>query len=241
MKGMRSFQRHKVDIALLILAVVATLLLLKTSEDPLIPQLRHSQIGKWLTQLPVGNQIVFNISVGIATAVLTYFLFVRLPESRKRRRIRVYLLDAFQDTKINLIRSYLSMAGGGSYPASLPEELLDQGAFHSYFHKEVTSGTNRWDAVADGLSKYWLKKIAEELEILHNELQFALAAIEPRDADVYSRLKSVAAWTIRSRSIDLSSDDAKPLLRGLWELHTGFNFIDGYSGRDAIADGISSI
>ena len=132
------------------------------------------------------------------------------------------------------------MVGGGSYLAGLPEELLDQGSFRSYFQEDIASGMSRWDAVANGLSEYWLKKIAEELEILHNELQFALAATEPRDADVYSGLKSVAAWTIRSKSIDVSSDDAKPFLRGLWELHTGFNFIDGYTGRDAIADGISS-
>lgn len=241
MKRLLRIRRHRGDIGLAILAGAATALLLKTSDDPLIPQLQHSRLGEWLTQLPAGNQTLFNLSTGIVTAVLTYFLFVRIPEARKKRRIRAHLSRTFQDTKINLIRTYLSIVGGGSYPSTLPEELLDQDTFRSYFKEDIAPGMSRWDAVANGLNQYWLKEFAAEMEILRNELQFALAAIEPSNADDYYTLKSVAAWTIRSRSIDLSSDDSKPLLRGLWELHTGFNFINGYMGKDVIADGIASL
>lgn len=241
MKTMRRIRRHKGDIALLILAAVTTVLLLKTSEDPLIPQLQHSEVGEWLTQLPFGNQILFNLSTGIVTAIFTYFLFVRLPEVRKKRRIISYLSRTLKETKLNLIATYLSMVGGGSYPSGLPEELLVQGTFRSYFSDDIAPRTNRWHSVANGLNEYWLKVISAELEILHNELQFALAAIEPSYIDDYYMLKSVAAWTIRSREIDLSSDDLKPFLRGLWELHTGFNFINGYTDKDVIANGIASI
>lgn len=240
MKAMHRIQHHKSDIALLLLATIAAAMMLKASEDPLIPQLHHSLVGRWLMQLPTGNQTLFDISVGIVTAIFTYFLFVRLPEERKRRRVHAHLTETFRDTKINLIRTYLSMVGR-SYDADLPEALLDQGAFRSYFGEDTASGDNRWDGVANGLNEYWLKEVSAELEILHNELQFALAAVEPRDADGYARLKSVAAWTLRSRNIDLSSDDSKAFLRALWQMHTGFNFVDGYTGQDTIADGIKSL
>ncbi len=58
---------------------------------------------------------------------------------------------------------------------------------------------SRWDAVSNGLNEYWLKDIAAGMEILRNELQFALAAIEPGHVDDYYTLKSVAAWTKRSQ------------------------------------------
>ncbi|MBB6244727.1 hypothetical protein [Rhodanobacter sp. MP1X3] len=240
MKAMQRIRHYKSDIALLLLAVVTAVVMLKTSDDPLIPQLQHSLLGDWLTQLPTGNQTVFNLSAGVVSAVFTYFLFVRLPEERKRRRVLAHLAGTFRDTKINLIRAYLSMVGR-SYDAGLPEELLNQGAFRSFFGDDTASGDSRWYGVANGLNEYWLKEIAAELEILHNELQFALAAIEPRYTTGYSRLKSVAAWTLRSRNIDLTSDDSKPFLRALWQLHTGFNFVDGYTGRDIIADEIQSL
>jgi hypothetical protein len=237
MNIIQRIRRHKSDLALLLLAVIAAVMMLKTSDDPLIPQLQYSLVGAWLAQLSTGNQTIFNVSAGVISAIFTYVLFVRLPEERKRRRVLAHLGETFRDTKINLIRAYLSMVGC-SYEASIPERLLDQREFRSYFGNDTASGGSRWYGVANGLNEYWLKEIAAELEILHNELQFALAAIEPRDASGYSRLKSVAAWTIRCKNIDLCSDDSKPLLRALWGMHTGFNFIDGYTGRDMIAEEI---
>jgi hypothetical protein len=240
MKVMQRIRHYKSDIALLLVGVVTAVVMLKASDDPLIPQLQNSLLGDWLTQLPTGNQTVFDLSVGVVSAIFTYFLFVRLPEEQKRRRVLGHLAETFRDTKINLIRAYLSMVGR-SYDAGLPEELLDQAAFRSYFGDDTVSGGSRWYGVANGLNEYWLKEIVAELEILHNELQFALAAIEPRNTTGYSRLKSVAAWTLRSRNIDLRSDDSKPFLRALWQMHTGFDFIDGYTNRDIIADEIRSL
>ena len=238
MEAIKRARKHKSDIALLLFAVIAAAAMLKTSDDPILPQLRESVLGAWLGQLPTGNQVIFDLSVGLTTSIFTYFLFVRLPEERKRRRVLGHLAETFRDTKLNLIRLYLSMAGQGSHEANLPEKLLDQSAFREYFGG---SGDQRWYAVANGLNDYWLKVIAAELEILHNELQFALAAVEPRNVAEYSRLKAVAAWTLRSRNIDLDSDDSKPFLRALWQMHTGFSFMDGYTGRDVIANAIQSL
>lgn len=240
MEPMRHMRRHKSDIALLLFAAVTIVAMLKSSHDPLVPQLQHTLVESWLRQFPTGNQTIFNLAVGVLTAIFTYFLFVRLPEVRKHHRIITHLANTLRNTKVNLICVYLSMVGH-SYPAGLPEELLDQTAFRSYFGGDISPRNNRWFYVVDGLNEYWLKEIAAELEILHEELQLALAAVEPADAEGYAKLKSVAAWTIRSRNVDLSSDDRKPLLRALWQLHTGYDFIQGYIGRDTVVDDIESL
>jgi hypothetical protein len=237
MEALKRMRRHKSDIVLLLLAVAAAAAMLKTSDDPVLPALSQSVMGAWLAQLPTGNQIIFDFSVGLTSSIFTYFLFVRIPEERKRSRVLAHLAVTFREAKLNLIRLYLSMVGR-SYESNLPETLLDQDAFRSYFGGP---GDNRWYGVANGLNEYWLNAIAAELEILHNELQFALAAVEPRNVAGYAKLKSVAAWTLRSKNIDLDSDDSKPFLRALWGMHTGFSFVDGYTGRDVIADEIQSL
>lgn len=222
------------DLVLPAIFIAASVAMLKSSEDPILNPLSGTPLAGWLTAMPTGNQITFDLSVGLVSTIFTYFLLVRFPEAQKKRRIVSHLSQTFRETKINLVRSYLSIIGL-SYDSDLPKELLDQSSFRSYFQGD------RWHTVANKINDYWLQEILAELEILHNELQFALGAIEANSDSSYSKLKSIAAWTIRARNIDIRSDDLKSFLRSLWELHTGFSFISGYTGRDAIDDQIRQL
>lgn len=232
---------NRSDAALLGGLVFTAILALKASDDPLPVVLRGTWLGSFLLQFTTGNQIVFDLTVGFFSAIATYFLFVRLPEQQKRKRIVRQLSSTLRDVKRNCIRTYLSMLRDGSYEASLPEQLLDQEAFKAFFHAHNASDQARWGHIINELNEYWLTQILAELRVLREEIQFALAALETSSDSAFERLKDIYGWAIRAEAIDLSSDDPKSFFRSLWSMHTGYSFIEGYTGRDHVADQIASL
>ena len=78
-----------------------------TSEDRLPVALHGTSVGSWLMQLPTGNQIVFNLAVGLLAGVLVFFLVVRIPERTKRHRVRRNLALAYDSFKEASIAVFL--------------------------------------------------------------------------------------------------------------------------------------
>jgi len=232
---------NRSDAILLAIMVFTAILALKASEDPLPAALRGTWLGSLLQQFTTGNQLVFDLTVGFFSAIATYFLFVRLPEQQKRKRIVRQLSSTLRDVKLNCIRTYLSMLRDGSYEADLPEQLLDQETFKAFFHANKGPGQSRWGHLTNELNEYWFTQILVELRVLREEIQFALAALEPRSDSAFERLKDLYGWAVRAEAIDLSSDDTKGFFRSLWSMHTGCSFMDGYTGRDHVADQIASL
>lgn len=229
------------DVSLVSLLLLMVALGLKASDDPIPSALRRSRWEPLLAQFATGNQIIFDLTVGFFSAIATYFLFVRLPEHQKRTRIIRQLSETLREVKLNCIRTFLSMLGGGGYPSGLPEELLDQARFRTFFHAEHAPGQSRWGQLANEINDYWLAQLRVELCVLREEIQFALAALEPRSDVAFERMKSLYGWAVRTEAVDLDSDDLKSLFRTLWGIHTGYSFVDRYTGKDHVADQIASL
>ena len=220
--------------------IISFLLMLKTTDDKLISGLANAKIERLFGRFATGNQIIFNISVGVIVSTFIYFLVVRFPERRKRTRIKRNLKHQYDLFKEDCITTFLD-ALQQPYDPELISELKDRDKFKNYFKESVTRAQNRWDAVYNRLDDYMLKRLLTELEILRNEILFTLAAIDIENDEVFSFLKRLSQVVYRIRNWSQHSDEREELFRFLWSVHTGWDVISGYREKDVIAETIEAI
>ena len=75
-------RRKRLDLGLWTLFLVSTVLMVKSSSDRLPASLRGTVVEPALSQFSTGNQIVFDIAVGVIVSLFIYVLVVRLPERK---------------------------------------------------------------------------------------------------------------------------------------------------------------
>jgi hypothetical protein len=118
------------------------------------------------------------------------------------------------------------------------EKLCDLDEFKEYFKEKCGNAQIRWDKVATELdcNKIFLKDILLQLSILRNEVAFILNNTEINDKYVLSffKLLSQKVYSHREKGIKLEYDEKKALLGFLWELFTGWSFVEGYREEDII-------
>lgn len=238
---MLRIRKHLFDTTLVLLTLICIVLMLISSSDPvLLPSLRYTPLNEFLKQFQTGNQIVFDLSVGILASTFMYYSVVRVPEYNKRRRLRANLAATYKSFKEECIAVYLSCFMT-SYPSELPRKLSEQAAFRKFFEEQHTSDQDRWHAVANGLNDYRLKTLIIELEILMQEIHFTLGAIDVQDQRAFQFFKALSQVLYRSKNWTTDYDDVKSMMRFLWSVHTGWNWIDDYPNTDPVADMIAAI
>lgn len=233
-------RKHALDLFLLALTLACLALMFISSSDPLLPSLRGTTAGQALAQFKTGNQIVFDLSVGVIASVIMYVLVVRLPERTKRRRLRQNLARNYVSFKKECIAIFLG-ALQSSYNADLVDELIDRRRFREFFTQGRASGEDRWGGVANGMDDYRVKTLVVELEILMNEIHYVLGAIDVRDPRAFDFFKHMSQVLYRFKNSTAEYDDVKSLLRFMWSLHTGWNFVDGYPEADAVEEMIAMV
>ena len=234
------FRNHKLDWFLVALTVACAAAMVVTSEDRLPASLKGTAAGSLLLQLPTGNQIVFNLSVGLIASVLMFFLVVRVPEHTKRLRVRRNLSVAYDSFKEASIAVFLS-AINKSYSTELLQELKVQEKFKEYFSEPFASGQTRWDGVANGLDDYKIRTLVVEVEVFMNELHYTLAAIDVREPKAFELLKRLSHILYRSKNWSTEYDDVKGMLGFMWSLHTGWDWATGYRSTDLISETIAAV
>ena len=234
------FRNHKLDWSLVVLSFASVVAMVVTSEDRLPASLRGTSAGSLFLQLPTGNQIVFNLSVGLITSVLMFFLVVRLPEHTKRLRVRRNLAMAYNSFKEASIAVFLG-AINKSYDAELLQELKVQEEFKEYFSQPFASGQDRWHGVANGLDKYKIRTLLVEVEVFMNELHYTLAAIDVKEPKAFELLKRLSHILYRSKNWSTEYDDVKGMLGFMWSLHTGFDWATGHRSTDLVSETIAAV
>jgi len=187
--------------------------------------------------IPLANAL----SVGFVISAAFYFIVVYLPESQKRSRIHRSMEKQYQLFKKSCIGTFLILSNSQEYQHR--EMLLDQEEFRRYFKNNNTNNENRWDAVANGIqnNKYYLNEILYELRVLNDEIKFVRSSIDIHDEEVFQFLNNLSQIIHRVESTNPEYDDIKSFCRLLWEIFTGWSFIDGYRKTDIIADMIGRI
>lgn len=227
-------------VALLAVMLVFAFLMVKASSDELPSWLQGTIARPILAQFPTGNGIIFNTASNVIVSVMFYFLVVALPESVKRRRIRRHLQYAYDSFKEKSITTFLA-ALGQPWDSGLIDSLKDREQFRQFFKARFSSDQDRWDAVGNRLGENEIRTVIVECEILVAEIHFALTVIDVKNQRTYTFLKELAAVLHRTKKLSCGYDDVKVLLRFLWQVHTGWSFVDGYATVDLIPQVIDAI
>jgi hypothetical protein len=233
-------RRKALDLGLWLLFVVCVLVMLKASSDASPTWAKGTWIQTLLAPFSTGNQIAFDMSVGVIVSLLVYVLVVRVPERKKRVRLKANLKRQYSNLKEDCIMNCL-FACGGSADLDLVEQLKDREAFKHYFNESISSDQNRWHAVLNGMDELKVKAILQELSIFRRELEYTLASIEVDDPQVFAFLRGLNRVLHRSQAWSAGYDEIKPLSQFIWSIHTGWDWIHGYTGKDAIAEMIDAI
>jgi hypothetical protein len=237
---MQRHMKYRFDVVLILLTLLCTIVMLISSSDPVLPFIKGTAAHVLLSQFKTGNQIAFDLSVGLLAGVFMYYLVVRIPEQSKRRRLRVHLAETYKSFKEDSIAVYLGCFMP-SYPSDLPRTLSQQAEFRNFFKKQHVPGQDRWHAVANGLDDRHLKTLVVELEILMQEIHFTLSAIDVLDRSAFQFLKRLSQIIYRSKNWTTDYDDVKSLMSFLWSLHAGWSWAEGYAESDPVAEMIAAI
>ena len=120
-------------------------------------------------------------------------------------------------------------------------DLVDQAKFKEYFKQPVGQGQDRWDAFMNNLNKYYLHALLLKMEILRNEVTYALDNVDIHDDKSFVFLKRFSNALFSMRDTTLGYDEIKPLAGFLWSVFTGWDAVSGYSERDIVSNAIAAI
>lgn len=237
---LRYIRRKALDIGLWLLLAVCVLVMLKASSDPAPTWARGTSIQALLAPFPTGNQIAFDTSVGVIVSLLVYVLVVRLPERKKRLRIKATLKRQYSILKDECIINLL-FACEGSADLDLAERLKDLEECKSFFNQPVSADQNRWHAVLNGLDEQKVKAIIQELSVFRRELEYALISVDVEDSEVFAFLRRLAHVLQRSQSWTAEYEEIRPLSQFMWSILTGWDPVLGYTGKDVITEMIDAM
>lgn len=235
-----SIRRNALDLALLALLAISTFLMLKSSTDRRPDSIKGTLLEELFRPFPTGNQIIFDITVGVIVGLFIYVLVVRLPEQQKRRRLRANLRRHYDELKEATILQFL-WACNASASSELIEHLKDRHNFRSYFKERVTDSQDRWHAVLNGLDETKISDIVHELRQFRREVEYVMSAVDVADPQVFGFMKGLTRILSGGERWSENYDHVKALGGFTWSMHTGWDWVHGYTGKDSIADMIDRI
>jgi hypothetical protein len=233
-------RRNVLDFALLVLLGMSTFLMLKSSTDSRPDCIKGTWLEALFRPFPTGNQITFDITVGVIVSLFIYVLVVRLPEQQKRRRLRANLRRQYDALKEATILRFLWAC---NVPASseLIERLKSRHDFKVFFKERVSDSQDRWHAVLNGLDETKISDIVHELRQFRREVEYVLSAVDVTDPKVFGFMKGLTRILSGGERWSEDYDHVKALGGFMWSVHTGWDWVHGYTGKDSIADMIDRI
>lgn len=190
--------------------------------------------------VPTVRPLAYDLSAGYLISYIFFLLVVAIPDVSTRRRTARLLAAHYRAFKLACIEIYLS-AIGDSWDAELPEQLLDPTAFAEYFSGRYSTTQARWHAVHNGLYEYGVPQLVLECELFAREIEYTLIKLNVEDTDVAAFLKRLSRSLTRLRTSAPTYDDVKRLLNFLYPLHSHWSVLDGYVGRDPVAEMIERL
>lgn len=228
-------RRNSLDLALWLLFVASLFLMLKSSTDPRPDFITDTALEGLFKPFATGNQIAFDITVGIIVSLFVYVLVVRLPARQKKIRLKAHLLRRYDDLKERCITHFL-WACNEPAESKLIDRLKSQEEFKAFFNKQVSSTQDRWHAVLNGLTDDYVNSLVHELDLFRAELDYTLTVVEVEDEKVFSFLRNLTQVLQRSRYWSDREDQLKPLSQFMWSMLAGWSIISGYTSKDHVQE-----
>lgn len=237
---MAFLRRNLVDLLLWALFFGCLFLMFKASTDPRPEFVKGTCLEDIFRPFSTGNQITFDITVGIIVSLFVYLLVVRLPAWQKKRRLKAHLLRRYDSLKEQCLLHFL-WACKQPAESNLIDSLKSLEEFKAFFTEPVSADQDRWHAVLNGLTDDYVQSLVRELDLFRGEIDYALTAVEVADDKVFDFLCNLTEVLQRSRYWSDSEDQLKPLSRFMWAMFTGWSITNGYTGRDLVKEMVSAI
>ncbi|MGV8942361.1 MAG: hypothetical protein ACOH1P_12645 [Lysobacter sp.] len=236
----RLYTRTKLDLFLGVVALICFWLMLSASSDPFIPWISGTAIAAAFEQFNTGNQIAFDLSVGVLSAIGMFYLLVRLPEYERKTRIKRHLNFSYQSFKKSSIQIFVG-AVQGSYNTEIIDRLMNQKEFRDFFKEPYVPGQNKWHGVANKMDDFLLRQLVLEAEVLLNEFQHALSVLDIKDPETYAFMKRLSEALYRAKNWSSDYDGVKEVLGFFWSVLSGWSGADGYQDGEYIPDMIAKL
>lgn len=230
-----SIRRNALDSVLWVLFAVSGILMIKSSSDPRPDFIKGSPLEAIFAPFPTGNQITFDITVGVIVSLFVYVLVVRVPAWQKKVRLKAHLLRRYDDLKRQCLMHFL-WACNEPAESALIDRLKDQNEFKEFFKEPVAPDQDRWHAVLNGLTEDYVRSIVRELDLFRGELDYTLTAVEVTDEEVFVFLRNLTEVLQRSRHWSDREDQLKPLSQFMWSMFAGWSIISGYNSPSSSAN-----
>lgn len=233
-------RRNALDLLLWLLFMGGLFLMFKSSTDPRLDFIKGSALDDVFSPFSTGNQIIFDIAVGVIVSLFIYLLVVRLPAWQKKNRLKAHLLRRYDDLKEQCLMHFL-WACNEPVVSALIDRLKSQEEFKTFFKEPVSEDQDRWHAVLNGLTDDYVQSLVHELDLFRGELDYALVTVEVADEKVFSFLRNLTQVLQRSRHWSDREDQLKSLSQFMWSMFAGWSFVSGYTGRDHVSEMIRAI
>ena len=220
-------------LILWVLSIASIILILKTSDEPILAIFKGTWADLFFQPFDVGNLIIFNLSIGFFISVIFYLLVVWFPNRQRKNLIKRNFEEQYKMFKRDTIKMFLSILGL-SYDHDLPSKLSDVKEFRIYFQEDYCDSQNRWDGVLNGLNRYHLRDLLVVLEIFRNEVAYVLNNIEINDPEVFSFLKRLSQAVYSLKNSSFNDDEIKEFSHFIWQLFGGFSFAEGCKDHDIV-------
>ncbi len=232
-------RKKHVENCLAVSAIIVTPFVFFCSSDR--PEAVVGTVPNWLFADSLHyRDAILNIVSGYVVSVIFYFLVVSLPDHLKKKIHQKHALKVYRSFKIDIIGLIFS-ASGKCYGTEEIEELMEPSRFREYFKEDETGSGGRWYDFLNGLDDYHRGRIATELEILREELQFLVSHHDIDDSEIYTHLKQVSVAIHAMSKTGVSYDEQKQWGRFLWALFSTFDWSSGYQDEDPIVRSILRI
>jgi hypothetical protein len=233
-------RRNTLDLLLWLLFMGSLFLMFKSSTDPHPDIIKGTALEEIFRPFTTGNQITFDITVGVIVSLFVYVLVVRLPAWQKKNRLKAHLLRRYNDLKEQCLMHFL-WACKEPAESALIDRLKSQEEFKTFFKERVSQDQDRWHAVLNGLTDDYVQSLVRELDLFRRELDYTLTTVEVADEKVFSFLRNLTQVLQRSRHWSDREDQLKPLSQFMWSMFAGWSFVSWYTGRDHVNEMIRAI
>jgi len=226
--------RRILDFILVVLLFVSLAIMFLANDDPFVREKFCRFICFRSLHATALNKILYDIAAASLVSLIFYYLVVRVPDFLKRSRIKKVFTAQYKSFRSDCIAIFLSLADG-SYDSQFPEKLLQQAEFRNYFTRE------RWDAVANKIEGINLGELINRMEIFRDDILFVLNNTDIGDDEAFEFFQRLSAIIYSTKNVNPDYDGIKVLCRFLWEVFSGWSFVEGYSRSDIIEDMIKAI
>jgi hypothetical protein len=193
------------------------------------------------------NALTIDLLLSIIVSFVFYYLVVHLPEKRRRNRIRNNFLNTYLAIKEGLLwQIVFGSIHAGRHDLNTSSEqvelLKDVKSFRATFSggKEAHEG---WYAFSNHMTNDTpeFREILLLLSQLRMHVEYVLFQDVFEDQELLDFFTRLRRHLLRLERTDASDYEKRPLISFLYELLSGWNFIEGYRDFDLIEKEASKV